>query len=74
MISDIYATEERAKAADFITYSKVFDGVLVAKGNPKKIDRHQLVDVRRGGGREYRLCRSPADPGADAAVQGRRQA
>ena len=32
VISDIYATEERAKAADFITYSKVFDGVLVAKG------------------------------------------
>ena len=37
VISDIYATEERAKAADFITYSKVFDGVLVANGNPKKI-------------------------------------
>ena len=37
VISDIYATEERAKAADFITYSQVFDGVLVAKGNPKKI-------------------------------------
>ncbi len=37
VISDIYATSERAKAADFITYSKVFDGVLVAKGNPKKI-------------------------------------
>lgn len=37
VISDIYATPERAKAADFITYSKVFDGVLVAKGNPKKI-------------------------------------
>src|ERR1700676_2259374 len=37
VISDIYATEERAKAAEFITYSKVFDGVLVAKGNPKKI-------------------------------------
>ena len=37
VISDIYATEERARAADFITYSKVFDGVLVAKGNPKKI-------------------------------------
>lgn len=37
VISDIYATEERAKAADFITYSKVSDGVLVAKGNPKKI-------------------------------------
>jgi polar amino acid transport system substrate-binding protein len=38
VISDIYATKERAKAADFITYSKVFDGVLVAKGNPKKIN------------------------------------
>ncbi len=38
VISDIYATKERAKAADFITYLKVFDGVLVAKGNPKKID------------------------------------
>ncbi len=37
VISDIYATEERAKAGDFITYSKVFDGVLVAAGNPKKI-------------------------------------
>ena len=37
VISDIYATKERAKAAAFITYSKVFDGVLVAKGNPKKL-------------------------------------
>jgi polar amino acid transport system substrate-binding protein len=37
VISDIYATKERAKAADFITYSKVFDGVLVAKGNPKHL-------------------------------------
>ena len=37
VISDIYATEERAKAADFITYSKVFDGVLVVKGNPRGI-------------------------------------
>jgi polar amino acid transport system substrate-binding protein len=37
VISDIYATSERAKAADFITYSKVFDGVLVVSGNPKKI-------------------------------------
>ena len=37
VISDIYATSERAKAADFITYSKVFDGVLVVKGNPKHI-------------------------------------
>jgi polar amino acid transport system substrate-binding protein len=37
VISDIYATKERARAADFITYSKVFDGVLVAKGNPKGI-------------------------------------
>ncbi|WP_246739527.1 ABC transporter substrate-binding protein [Martelella sp. HB161492] len=38
VISDIYATKERAKAADFVTYLKVFDGVLVAKGNPKNID------------------------------------
>ncbi|WP_433281898.1 ABC transporter substrate-binding protein [Pseudonocardia xinjiangensis] len=37
IISDIYATKERAASADFITYSKVFDGVLVAAGNPKKI-------------------------------------
>lgn len=37
VISDIYATKERAKAADFITYSKVFDGVLVVKGNPRHI-------------------------------------
>ena len=37
VISDIYATSDRAKAADFITYSKVFDGVLVEKGNPKKL-------------------------------------
>ena len=37
VISDIYATRERAKAADFITYSKVFDGVLVVKGNPRHI-------------------------------------
>lgn len=37
VISDIYATKQRARAADFITYSKVFDGVLVAKGNPKHI-------------------------------------
>ena len=37
VISDIYATEERAKAVDFITYSKVFDGVLVTKENAKHI-------------------------------------
>jgi polar amino acid transport system substrate-binding protein len=37
VMSDIYATKDRAKAGDFITYSKVFDGVLVAKGNPKGI-------------------------------------
>jgi polar amino acid transport system substrate-binding protein len=37
IISDIYATSERAKAVDFITYSKVSDGVLVVKDNPKTI-------------------------------------
>ncbi len=35
VISDIYATRQRAKAVDFITYSGVYDGVLVARGNPK---------------------------------------
>ncbi|NKK75272.1 transporter substrate-binding domain-containing protein [Rhizobium leguminosarum bv. viciae] len=38
VISDIYATKDRAKAGDFITYLKVYDGVLVAKGNQKKIN------------------------------------
>lgn len=37
VISDIYATEERAKTADFVTYLKIYDGVLVNKANPKKI-------------------------------------
>jgi polar amino acid transport system substrate-binding protein len=37
VISDIYATKDRAKAADFVTYLKVVDGVLVAKDNPQKI-------------------------------------
>jgi polar amino acid transport system substrate-binding protein len=36
VISDIYATTERAKAADFVTYLKVYDGVLVAKGTPRR--------------------------------------
>lgn len=38
VISDIYATKERAAKADFVTYSKVFDGILVKKGNPKGIN------------------------------------
>ncbi len=38
VMSDIYATKERARAADFVTYSKVFDGVLVRKGNPKHLN------------------------------------
>jgi polar amino acid transport system substrate-binding protein len=38
IVSNLYATQERAQGGvDFISYSKVFDGVLVAKGNPKKI-------------------------------------
>ena len=40
-IVELRALGEEMKAAvasaDFVTYSKVFDGVLVAKGNPKKI-------------------------------------
>jgi len=38
VISDIYATSDRAKAADFVTYSKVFDGILVRNGNPRKLN------------------------------------
>lgn len=38
IISNLYATEERAAGGvDFISYSKVFDGILVAKDNPKNI-------------------------------------
>lgn len=38
ILSNLYATEERAAGGvDFISYSKVFDGILVAKGNPKGI-------------------------------------
>jgi polar amino acid transport system substrate-binding protein len=37
VMSDIYATKQRAKAANFITYGKVYDGTLVAKGNPLRI-------------------------------------
>jgi polar amino acid transport system substrate-binding protein len=37
VISDLYATKERAANVDFVTYSKVFDGILVAKNNPKKL-------------------------------------
>lgn len=37
VVSDIYATTQRAKAANFVTYEKVFDGILVRKGNPKGI-------------------------------------
>ena len=37
VISDIYATKERAKAADFITYSKVFDGVWSLRAIRRKL-------------------------------------
>jgi polar amino acid transport system substrate-binding protein len=38
ILSNLYATKERAAGGvDFISYSKVFDGILVAKGNPKAI-------------------------------------
>lgn len=38
IVSNLYATEERAAGGvDFISYSKVFDGVLVAKDNPEGI-------------------------------------
>ena len=38
ILSNLYATKERAQGGiDFVSYSKVFDGVLVKTGNPKKI-------------------------------------
>ena len=38
ILSNLYATQERAAGGvDFISYSKVFDGVLVATGNPQGI-------------------------------------
>ncbi len=74
VISDIYATEERAKAADFITYSKVFDGVLVAKGNPKKITGINTSMCGAAAAENTGYVEVPLDPGADAPVQGRGQA
>lgn len=39
IVSNLYATEERAQGGiDFVSYSKVFDGILVAKDNPRKIE------------------------------------
>ncbi|MCC2333443.1 ABC transporter substrate-binding protein [Cellulomonas wangsupingiae] len=38
IISNLYATQERAHGGvDFISYSKVFDGILVTTGNPQGI-------------------------------------
>jgi polar amino acid transport system substrate-binding protein len=38
ILSNLYATKERAAGGvDFVNYSKVYDGVLVAAGNPKGI-------------------------------------
>lgn len=38
ILSNLYATQERAQGGvDFISYSKVFDGALVPKGNPEGI-------------------------------------
>ncbi|MDA8392071.1 MAG: ABC transporter substrate-binding protein [Actinomycetota bacterium] len=37
VISDIFATKQRAKAVNFVTYEKVDDGILVRKGNPLHI-------------------------------------
>lgn len=38
IVSNLYATQERAEGGvDFVSYSKVFDGILVAAGNPNTI-------------------------------------
>lgn len=42
VISDIYATPQRAKAATFVTYEKVNDGFLVRAGNPRGITGFNL--------------------------------
>jgi ABC-type amino acid transport substrate-binding protein len=73
VISDIYATEERAKAADFITYSKVFDGVLVAKGNPKKIDGINLSLCGAAAAENHAVASRNGREHAKAAQLHRRQ-
>ncbi len=70
VISDIYATKERAKAADFITYSKVFDGVLVAKGNPKKINGINMSLCGAAAAENTGYRRGAAGAGSGAEVQG----
>jgi len=58
VISTSYATEERAKAADFITYSKVSTGFW----SPRAIERIDAASIcrwRRCGSREHRLRRVP---------------
>ncbi len=43
ILSNLYATKERAQGGvDFVSYSKVFDGILVKNGNPKKMSRCHL--------------------------------
>ena len=47
----------------------LFEGVRRRAGRQGQSEghqRHQHLDVRRGCGREHRLCRGAADPGADA--------
>ena len=39
------------------------------QGQPEEDHRHQHLDVRRGGGREHRLCRGAADPGPGPACK-----
>ena len=74
VISDIYATEERAKAADFITYSKVFDGVLVAKGNPKKITGINISMCGAAAAENTGFVEVPLVQALDTAMQGGWQA
>ncbi len=42
VISDIFATQQRATAVNFVTYEKVDDGILVRKGNPLHITGFNL--------------------------------
>ena len=67
IISNLYATEERAAGGvDFVNYSKVFDGVLVATGNPKGITGHRHLALRPHRRAEQGIRRGTAGGGTSA--------
>ncbi len=71
VISDIYVTEEHAKTADFVTYSKVFDGVLVAQG-PEESHGDKHIPLRLDSSGEHWLGGGTARAEPRSRLQGRR--